>query len=205
VAKNVAYGLELEEFTLLGRFLNPVRYHKAKSVFIDKANNYLKRVGLADSADKYPNELSGGMRQRASIAQALIMKPKILFMDEPFGALDEGTRMDMQTYMLELWEDSDMTVFFVTHDLEEALYLGTRIIVLSQYYTSDAGETTGSKIVIDKSIPGESPRPMSSRYTPEFSKLLEQIRLEGLDPGYKQRIEEFDLTHRLAKETNGKS
>jgi NitT/TauT family transport system ATP-binding protein len=199
VAKNVAYGLELEEFTLLGRFFNPIRYYKSKSEFIDSAYSYLKRVGLADSADKYPNELSGGMRQRASIAQALIMKPEILFMDEPFGALDEGTRMDMQAYMLELWEDSGMTVFFVTHDLEEALYLGTRILVLSQYYLSEAGDNSGSKIVIDKSIPGKSPRPMSSRYTPDFSKLLEQIRLEGLNPKYKQRIEEFDLSHRLAK------
>jgi NitT/TauT family transport system ATP-binding protein len=199
VVKNVAYGLELEKFTLLGRFLNPMRYVKAKSEFVDNAYNYLKRVGLADSADKYPNELSGGMRQRASIAQALIMKPKILFMDEPFGALDEGTRMDMQAYMLELWEDSDMTIFFVTHDLEEALYLGTRILVLSQYYSTDAGESSGSKIVIDKSIPGKSPRPMSSRYTPDFTKLLEQIRLEGLNPTYKQRIEEFDLSHRLSE------
>jgi NitT/TauT family transport system ATP-binding protein len=198
VVQNVAYGLELEKFTLLGRFLNPIRYINSKSGFIDNAYNYLKRVGLADSADKYPNELSGGMRQRVAIAQAIIMKPKILFMDEPFGALDEGTRMDMQAYMLELWEDSDMTVFFVTHDLEEALYLGTRILVLSQYYTSDTGETSGSKIVIDKSIPGKSPRPMRSRYTAEFTKLLEQIRLEGLNPFHKQHMEEFDLSHRLA-------
>ncbi len=198
VAANVAYGLELEEFTLFGRFINPLMYHSHKKKYREKALEYLNRVGLYEAADKYPNELSGGMRQRAAIAQALIMNPDMLFMDEPFGALDEGTRMDMQTFLLELWEGTDMTIFFVTHDLEEALYLGTRILVLSQYYTNDKGRGQGSKIVIDKSIPGESPRPIESRYTPEFTALLAQIRQEGLDPDYKQNIERFDLSHRLS-------
>lgn len=200
VVDNVAYGLELEEFTLFGRFIRPFYYRKSKKNFRDEALKYLKRVGLGEAAFKYPNELSGGMRQRAAIAQALIMKPKMLFMDEPFGALDEGTRLDMQTFLLELWEDTKMTIFFVTHDLEEALYLGTRIIVLSQYYSTDEGTGKGSKIVLDKSIPGRSPRPIKSRYTPEFSALLAQIRLEGLDPEYKQNIKNFDLSHHLNKD-----
>lgn len=198
VVDNVAYGLELEEFNLFDRFIKPIYYRKRKKEYAQKAMFYLERVGLADSAEKYPTELSGGMRQRAAIAQALIMNPDMLFMDEPFGALDEGTRLDMQTFLLELWEGTNMTIFFVTHDLEEALYLGTRIIVLSQYYSSSEGLAQGSKIVIDKSIPGKSPRPMESRYSPEFNELLAQIRLEGLDPEYKQNIEKFDLSHRLA-------
>jgi len=200
VAANVAYGLELEEFTLFGRFAAPIKYQERKKEYKEKALEYLNRVGLSEAAEKYPNELSGGMRQRAAIAQALIMNPDMLFMDEPFGALDEGTRMDMQTFLLELWEGTDMTIFFVTHDLEEALYLGTRIIVLSQYYSTDKGQGKGSKIVIDKSIPGKSPRPMEYRYTPEFTALLSQIRKEGLDPEFKQNIERFDLSHRLASD-----
>jgi len=198
VVQNVAYGLELEEYTLIGRFLKPYQYRRMKKNFEQEAMHYLERVGLADSAQKYINELSGGMRQRAAIAQALIMKPKMLFMDEPFGALDEGTRLVMQTFLLELWEGTDMTIFFVTHDLEEALYIATRIVVLSQYYSTDEGQSKGSKIVIDKAIPGTSPRPMESRYTPEFNDLLEQIRHEGLNPQYKQHIKQFDLSHRLA-------
>ena len=139
------------------------------------------------------------MRQRAAIAQALIMNPEMLFMDEPFGALDEGTRLDMQLFLLQLWDKTHMTIFFVTHDLEEALFMGTRVIVLSQYYSTNGSPAIGSKIVIDKSIPGESPRPPESRYTQEFNQLLKQIRKDGLDPDYKQDIKDFDLSHRLAK------
>ena len=79
------------------------------------------------------------MQQRVAIAQTLIKRPRIVLMDEPFGALDAGVREDMQVLLLELWEAYGMTVFFVTHDLEEAVYLGTRVLVLSQYYTDDRG------------------------------------------------------------------
>jgi NitT/TauT family transport system ATP-binding protein len=198
VIENVSYGLELEEFTISGRYLNPLKYSVKKKLYREQAMSYLESVGLGESANKFPTELSGGMRQRAAIAQALIMNPEILFMDEPFGALDEGTRLDMQLFLLQLWEKTNMTVFFVTHDLEEALYMGTRVLVLSQYYSSNDGPAKGSKFVIDKSIPGKSPRPSESRYTQEFNKLLAQIRKDGLDPDYKQDIKDFDLSHRLA-------
>ena len=152
---------------------------------------------LAGAAEKYPHELSGGMRQRVAIAQAAIMKPEILLMDEPFGALDDATRQEMQSFLLELWEESRMTIFFVTHDLEEALFLGTRIVVLSQYYVAADG-VEGAKIVTDKEVPGGHPKPHDFKYTPEFNDLLAQVRRDGLDPEVRQTIDEFDLSHRDA-------
>ena len=202
VIENVSYGLELEEFTIAGRYLNPIKYKAKKKEYREQAISYLESVGLAESANKFPTELSGGMRQRVAIAQALIMNPEMLFMDEPFGALDEGTRLDMQLFLLQLWEKTNMTVFFVTHDLEEAIFMGTRVIVLSQYYSTKDSPSKGSKFVIDKSIPGKSPRPPQSRYTPEFNQLLEQIRKDGLNPDYKQDIKDFDLSHRLSQKGN---
>jgi len=82
-------------------------------------------------ADKYPHELSGGMRQRVAIARTLILRPRIILMDEPFGALDPRTRMNMQNLLVSLWRDVQATVFFVTHSIEEAVYLGDRVHILS--------------------------------------------------------------------------
>ena len=87
--------------------------------FRDEAMRYLERMRLAEHAAKYPHQLPGGMQQRVAIAQALMLKPQVLMMDEPFGALDPDTREDMQLFLLELWEQQRMTVFFVTHDLDE--------------------------------------------------------------------------------------
>jgi NitT/TauT family transport system ATP-binding protein len=94
---------------------------------------WIERVGLDvdDDADKYPHELSGGMRQRVAIARTLILKPRIILMDEPFGALDPRTRMDMQNLLVGLWRDVQATVFFITHSIEEAVYLGDRVYLLS--------------------------------------------------------------------------
>jgi NitT/TauT family transport system ATP-binding protein len=115
-----------------------VERRRRRAEFREEAMHYLERASLAAHADKYPYELSGGMQQRVAIAQALIKRPKILLMDEPFGALDPETREHMQVFLLELWEAERMTIFFVTHDMEEAIYLGTRVVVLSQHYTDDA-------------------------------------------------------------------
>jgi NitT/TauT family transport system ATP-binding protein len=148
---------------------------------------------LDEHASKYPHELSGGMQQRVAIAQALIMKPKIILMDEPFGALDPGTREDMQVFLLELWERHEMTIFFVTHDLEEALFLGTRIIVLSPYYTDDDGNAEGAKIVMDRHLPG--PASTRVKYSPEFNQLLEEVKQCGFVKEYRQHLSQFDLSH----------
>ncbi len=95
-----------------------------------KAMNWLELVGLSEFSDLYPHQLSGGMKQRVAIARALATRPRILLMDEPFGALDAQTRAQMQSYLLQIWENIDITIIFITHDLEEAIYLADRIFVL---------------------------------------------------------------------------
>ncbi len=197
VRDNIVFGLDLEEFSIPGRFFGYLRYRKKKRHYAERAQEYLERMQLGEAGDKYPHELSGGMRQRVAIAQAAIMEPEILMMDEPFGALDDSTRQEMQVFLLELWERSRMTVFFVTHDLEEALFLGTRILVLSQYYLSDDG-VGGAKIVTDKEVPGGHPKPHDFKYSEVFNELLEQIRRDGLNPESRQQVEDFDLSHRDA-------
>ena len=95
-----------------------------------EARQWADLIGLAKFEDHYPDQLSGGMKQRVAIARALANQPKILLMDEPFGALDAQTRAKMQAYLLEIWENIDVTIFFITHDLDEAVYLADRILVL---------------------------------------------------------------------------
>ncbi|MCB1861235.1 MAG: ABC transporter ATP-binding protein [Gammaproteobacteria bacterium] len=171
---------------------------RRKKAFEEEALHYLERVRLADHAAKYPHELSGGMQQRVAIAQSLIMKPKILMMDEPFGALDPDTREEMQVFLLELWDEHKMTIFFVTHDLEEAAYLGTRILVISQYYSDDRGDgdhvSRGAKIVADYKLPRVAAS-TETKHTEGFIKLIEQIRNEGFNPKHLQHVEQFNLTH----------
>ena len=117
VQKNVELGLETQ------------KYSKEKKAQI--ASHYLKMVGLEHAAKKRPAQLSGGMQQRVAIARALAVEPDILFMDEPFGALDAITRMKLQTDILEIAQDTKKTVVFVTHDFEEAVFLADRIVIMS--------------------------------------------------------------------------
>lgn len=117
VQKNVELGLETK------------KYSKEKKAQI--ASHYLKMVGLEHAAKKRPAQLSGGMQQRVAIARALAVEPDILFMDEPFGALDAITRMKLQTDILEIAQDTKKTVVFVTHDIEEAVFLADRIVIMS--------------------------------------------------------------------------
>ena len=117
VQKNVELGLETKN------------YSKEKKANI--ASHYLKMVGLEHAAKKRPAQLSGGMQQRVAIARALAVEPDILFMDEPFGALDAITRMKLQTDILEIAQDTKKTVVFVTHDIEEAVFLADRIVIMS--------------------------------------------------------------------------
>jgi NitT/TauT family transport system ATP-binding protein len=127
VIENVLLGLELTAAPLTGKLFGASRRH-AK----ERAMAQLRAVGLADACNKYPSALSGGMQQRLAIAQALVTRPKILLMDEPFGALDPGTRADMHELILTLWRESQMTVFMVTHDIDEGFKLGTRLLVFDK-------------------------------------------------------------------------
>ena len=129
----------------------------------DKALEYLDLVGLAASKDAYPHELSGGMRQRAAIARALAVEPDVLLMDEPFGALDAHTRLLMQRELLAIWEKHRKTVVFVTHSIDEAVYLSDRIAVMEK----DPGRVIE---VLDVDLP----RPRT-RKNPDFGKLTESI------------------------------
>ena len=119
VLDNVTFGLECQGIS--------------RKVRQELGRYWIDRVGLKVNTDqfKYPHELSGGMRQRVAIARTLILKPRIILMDEPFGALDPMTRMNMQDLLLELWHEVEATVFFITHSIEEAVFLGDRIYILS--------------------------------------------------------------------------
>ena len=99
----------------------------------NEAKMWLEMVGLTKFADSYPHQLSGGMKQRVAIARALANRPRILLMDEPFGALDAQTRCQMQSYLLQIWKQVDVTIVFITHDLDEAVYLADRILVLGAH------------------------------------------------------------------------
>ena len=117
VKKNVMFGLEM----------NNTGKNEAES----QARQWLELVGLTKFADAYPHQLSGGMKQRVAIARALANQPRILLMDEPFGALDAQTRAKMQAHLLEIWRNIDITILFITHDLDEAIALSDRVVVLS--------------------------------------------------------------------------
>lgn len=98
-----------------------------------EALQWIDMVGLGKFAESYPHQLSGGMKQRVAIARALANRPRILLMDEPFGALDAQTRCQMQSYLLQIWRNVDVTILFITHDLDEAIYLADRIVVLGAH------------------------------------------------------------------------
>ena len=152
VLDNVAIGLELPRAPLLGRL-----FGAAKRDAREQAAAILGKVGLGHALDKYPSQLSGGMQQRLAIAQALIMKPRVLLLDEPFGALDPGIRKDMHALLLELWRETGLTVFMVTHDLSEGFTLGTRLMVFDKTRIDPhAPNAFGARITYD--IPLNSDR-----------------------------------------------
>lgn len=127
VRQNVLMGLELEQKPVLGKL-----FGRARKEALARVDEMLESVGLAASADKWPHELSGGMQQRLAIAQSLIMRPRVLLLDEPFGALDPGIRKDMHELLLKLWKEIGITIFMVTHDLQEGFFLGTRLLVFDK-------------------------------------------------------------------------
>jgi NitT/TauT family transport system ATP-binding protein len=148
VLENITFGLEVTQIGMFGGFSPALRVRRKE--FRSEAIGYLRRMGLRESdASKYPHQLSGGMQQRVAIAQALIMRPKILLMDEAFSALDPGTRAGMQRLIKDLWRETGTTVLFVTHNPREAVILATRVIALGRTGTED----NGANIVLDLSVP----------------------------------------------------
>ena len=155
VEDNVAFGLEVRGM--------PAKERRAR------AREWIKRVGLDVTRDatKYPHELSGGMRQRVAIARTLALSPRIILMDEPFGALDPTTRLHMQALLVDLWREAEATVFFVTHSIEEAVYLGDRVYVFS------SGPGT---ILKQMTVPGPEFPPKEMQKRPEFMNYVFEIR-----------------------------
>jgi NitT/TauT family transport system ATP-binding protein len=121
VLENVTFGLEI----------NRKELKLSRSEMTDRAMDLIRRVGLGGHERKYPHQLSGGQQQRVAIARSLVLKPRILLMDEPFSALDEPTRYEMQRLITELWHEVEATVFIITHSLSEAVYLGDRVWVMT--------------------------------------------------------------------------
>jgi NitT/TauT family transport system ATP-binding protein len=158
VIDNVVFGLELEQVDFLMKWLWYPGFLGQRRAFVRQGLEYLEKVGLAEHAYKFPHQLSGGQQQRVAIAQALIMKPRVLLMDEPFGALDPGTRTELQNWLLDIHAEKKTSVFFITHDLEEAVYLATRVMLLSQHYTLNGETSEGSKIVADIAVAKTSDR-----------------------------------------------
>jgi NitT/TauT family transport system ATP-binding protein len=148
VIENITFGLEVTEIGVLGGFSPAKRVRRRE--FRSEAVSYLRRMGLRESdAVKYPHQLSGGMQQRVAIAQALIMRPNILLMDEAFSALDPGTRAGMQRLIKDLWRETGTTILFVTHNPREAVILATRVIALGR----TGGEDDGANVVLDLAVP----------------------------------------------------
>lgn len=145
VKKNVKFGLKLRG----------VKEPELSAI----ADKYIRLVGLEEFGDSYPKELSGGMKQRVAIARAYAVNPEILLMDEPFGALDAQTRTQLQTELLETWEKEKKTCFFITHDVEEAIILAQRVVIMS----ARPGRV---KEIVPVNIP--YPRTQETKMTKEF-------------------------------------
>ncbi|MEC9401459.1 MAG: ATP-binding cassette domain-containing protein, partial [Pseudomonadota bacterium] len=157
VAENLILAQEFETSRWTGRLFGTSR----KAAF-ESSEDLLDRIGLRPAANKYPAQLSGGMQQRLAIAQALIKKPSILLLDEPFGALDPGIRVDMHELLLGLWKELSMTLFMVTHDIHEAFKLGTRLLVFDKIrHDPQAPQAYGATITYD--LPLKSPTGASLR------------------------------------------
>ena len=135
----------------------------------ERAREWIAKVGLdvKRDAQKFPSELSGGMRQRVAIARTLILSPRIILMDEPFGALDPTTRLHMQALLVDLWREAQATVFFVTHSIEEAVYLGDRVYVFS---------SAPGTILREMQVPPPDRPPREMQREPEFMQYVFEIR-----------------------------
>lgn len=204
VLGNVIFGLALRDGSLLKLVRNPRKWWAQRKANRKTALDLIERVGLKGHEKKYPSQLSGGQQQRVAIAAAIIMRPRILLMDEAFSGLDEFTREDLQVFLLELWEEANrslddqppenpMTIIFITHGLGEAVYLGSRVLGLSQYVKVGGGQT-GARIVIDEGFE-RRPKSPSVKATPDFGAMIAKIKHQAMQPEQLQAVTEFEGTH----------
>jgi NitT/TauT family transport system ATP-binding protein len=194
--QNVAFGLMLDETSVPFRLLQPWNWRPLRKHHLQQAEAFLEKVNLSEAANRYPHEMSGGMRQRVAIAQALIMKPSILLLDEPFGALDEATREELQLMLLRLYQENidarsdgeapQFTILIVTHELNEALYVSDRVLGLSQYH---AGGENGATLVYDRPAPVFAP--IDAREFSQFAQQKDELRRAVFDPEHCQHWSEF--------------
>jgi NitT/TauT family transport system ATP-binding protein len=152
VRENVEYGMKINGVPQAQR--------------TETSSHLLEAVGLSEFADVYPEALSGGMQQRVAIARTLALRPSVILMDEPFGALDAQTRSDMQQLLLKIWEETACTILFVTHDVEEAIYLADRIFIMSSH---------PGTIVEDVQVPFDRPRELALKEGREFHELQHYV------------------------------
>jgi NitT/TauT family transport system ATP-binding protein len=164
---NVAFGPLLDQTTYWYRLINFFgAWKELRKQHLEEATAMLTRFGLGEALHRYPSQLSGGMKQRVAIAQALIMKPELLVLDEPFGALDEATREDLQDMLVELYDENRQakkagekppyTIIIVTHELNEALYVSNRVVGLSQYWQYEDekhSKCPGATVIYDAAAP----------------------------------------------------
>lgn len=170
VKRNVMFGLQMKGLSDI----------EAES----RAREWIAMVGLEKFAESYPHELSGGMKQRVAIARALANEPRVLIMDEPFGALDSQTRAKMQAHLLEIWKKVDITILFITHDLDEAVLLSDRVLVL--------GVNPGGLVeFIENPVP--HPRHQKQNTTPEFIALKQRLD-ELIHPPLEEGEEDLIVT-----------
>lgn len=152
VADNIAYGLKI----------NSVPEHKRREIVAQ----LIRDIGLSGFENTYPETLSGGMQQRVAIARTLALRPAVILMDEPFGALDAQTRSEMQQLLLTVWDETASTILFVTHDVEEAIYLADRIFIMSAH---------PGTIVEDVQVPFDRPRNLDLKQRNEFHELQSYV------------------------------
>jgi NitT/TauT family transport system ATP-binding protein len=194
--KNVSFGLKLDQTNLWSRLFLFPQYLKLQREHLQQSREFLDRVGLGEACGKYPGEMSGGMRQRVAVAQAFILKPKIVLLDEPFGALDEAMREELQQMLLTFYQENliakqqgrrpEYTILMVTHELNEAIYVADRVIGMSRFHTEG---DRGATIVYDRPCPifhPDDPRDFS-----KFVAQREELRRAVFDESYIKRHDKY--------------
>lgn len=194
--ENVALGLKLGQTSLHYRIFRYDKWRKLRKEHLEQATAFLETVNLEDAADLYPHELSGGMRQRVAIAQAMIVEPDVLLLDEPFGALDEDTREKLQELLLGFYQINILaakegrkppnTIVIVTHELTEALIVADRVVGLSQFHSDGK---RGATIVLDEPAPIFEPG--FERELVQFNEQKERLRHAVFNPEVNQHRDDF--------------